>query len=123
MKVIEYASGEPQVCGALSATGMATRDMVRPAVLISTIPVAPFLNDFRHARRASARRLAQPERALIPLMRDRQSTSASRLEETANWLDESPVPPFKVLALSLVCAVIGPAVAGLIFVLVNNNWG
>ena len=124
MKVIEYASGEPQICGALPEASVAiTSNTVRPAILISAIPVAPFSNDFCHTWRASVRRLGWPKRTFILLTKDRRSTGASRLEEAANWLDESPVPPFKVLALSFVCAVIGPVVAVLIFVLVNNNWG
>ena len=124
MKVFEYANGEPQVCGALSAIGMATLDTARPALLTAANPPALISRDLRSAWRACGVRSALAERALVPSMRHRQSASTSQLDhlyKTPNWIHESPVVHFKVFALSLVCAVIGPAAAVVLFVLLNNN--
>jgi len=122
MKVIEYASGEPQACGAHPALCSATtRDTVRPAILISTIPVALISRGLRRAWHAFGARSAWTERVPIPSMGDRQSTSACRTVKAENWIHASPAVDLKVFALSLVCAVIGPAVAAIIFVLMNNN--
>ena len=56
-------------------------------------------------------------------MKDRHVTDASQASTASNWLSESAVVHFKIFALSLVCAVIGPAAAVVLFVLVNNTWG
>ena len=123
MRVIKYASGEPQVCGALSALCMAiTSDAVRPAFQIAANPSALISKGLPRVWRASGARSTCVERALTPSTRDQQRASARRLAAAANWLHESSIVPFKVFGLSLVCAAIGPAVAVVIFVLVNNNW-
>ena len=119
MKVIEYASGEPQVCAHPALCSATTRDTVRPAILISTVPLIS--RDLRRARRAFRAQWASAMRAISPSMYDRQGTNASRLVEAANWFHGSPLVHLKVFTLSLVCAVIGPAVATIIFVLMNNN--
>ena len=113
MRVIEYASGGPQVCGAPTAPSVAIMGhIVSPAILIATFP--PALNS-SHLRLASAERVPNSSLSV------RQNTSARRSVQAANWLLDALVGPIKVFALSLVCAVIAPALAVVVFVLTNTN--
>jgi len=52
----------------------------------------------------------------------RQNSRVRRSVPDVNLRRESATP-FEVVALSLFCAAIGPAVAILLFILMENHWG
>jgi hypothetical protein len=123
IRVVEFSRVESELCAAMPAPKNAiVRDFTRSALLTGTNPRPLVSRELRRTWRTFAARsfVNGPSEGSAEV--NRQSTSPRRPAMAADLRRESAMP-FEVIALSLFCAAIGPAVAILLFVLVNNNWG
>jgi hypothetical protein len=123
IKAVEFSRFGPQLCATTSAPAKSVfRDFRRSTLLTGTYRRPLISRELRRSWRAFATRAFFDEPEALSTRAIRQSSRVRRPVPAVNSGRESATP-FEVIALSLFCAAIGPAVAILLFILMENHWG